>query len=216
MFFFKSRVAILVFLILFIFRVFPGNAQYEDSLADYNIESRLPKDESAIVNGRQLFQQHCSSCHMIHYELIGPALASIENKRPLSWLHRFIKNSQEVIRGGDTYAGGLYGRYNNIIMPPFEFLSEQEINQMLAYIKQESTLAVPVAGANPREDMARYHTDGVQSITTGDVLDVPVRETVFVDTDLGFFTIAMFILIPITLAIFVWISIKIFRTTTRQ
>lgn len=204
---------------LFLFLIFwfqPGLAQVEDSLADYNIESRLPNDEAAIASGRKLFQQHCSSCHMIQYELIGPALASIGNKRPLPWLHRFIKNSQKVIRGGDAYAGGLYGRYDNIIMPPFEFLSEQEINQMLAYIKQESTLWVPTAGANPRVDMNGNNSPGAQSITTGDVLDMPVRETTFVDTDLQFFTVIMWILIPLTLGVFTWLSIKIFNSTTKQ
>jgi len=193
----------------------PGLAQLEDSLTDYNRQSRLPTKEATIVSGRILFQNHCSSCHMIHYELIGPALASIGNKRPLPWLHKFIKNSQAVIRGGDAYAGGLYGRYNNTIMPPFEFLSNQEINNILAYIKQESTLWVPTAGANPREDMKRYHNPAVQSITAGNPMNVPVRDTVLVDNDLGLFTIAMYILVPISLALFTFLSIKLFKATTK-
>lgn len=216
MYFFSHRIAFGILFTAVVFLALPVSAQTGDSLSDYNIESRLPKDEAAITKGRQLFQQHCSQCHMIQYELIGPALASIGNKRPLPWLHRFIRNSQEVIRGGDAYAGGLYGRYNNIIMPPFEFLSDREINQMLAYIKQESTMWVPTAGANPRVSMERGNSPAAQSLTTGDVLDIPVRETTFVDNDLQFFTIVMWALIPITLAIFTWIAIKLFHSTTKH
>lgn len=99
----------------------------------------IPTDEAIVAHGRELFGQHCTVCHQIGQQIIGPALASVHQRRPLTWLLTFIKNSQEVIANQeDEYAQQLYEQYNKVVMPPFEFLSNDDIIAILAYIKSES------------------------------------------------------------------------------
>ncbi|MGK7397088.1 MAG: c-type cytochrome [Candidatus Cyclobacteriaceae bacterium M3_2C_046] len=210
--------SIVVGLIGFLICFHPAPAQIDslaylaDSVMEIK-ENRLPKTAYAISHGRELFQRHCNACHMISHELIGPALASISNKRPLPWLVRFIHNSQEVIRQGDVYAGGLFGRYNEIVMPPFEFLSQNDIYDILSYINKASTADFPVAGASPNNEIGRgEEPPPVEALTTGDNLSLEVRETSLQvgGTNLVFL-VAMATITIISLVIFAIISVKMFK-----
>ncbi len=100
----------------------------------------IPEDAQSITEGQTLFSQHCNVCHGVGQQIIGPALASVHNRRPIDWLVRFIQNSQHVIIDEeDEYAQHLYEQYNQQVMPNFEFLSRGEILNILAYIKVESS-----------------------------------------------------------------------------
>jgi mono/diheme cytochrome c family protein len=90
------------------------------------------------LQGRETFRTYCSSCHSVHKEIVGPMLASITKKRTEEWLTRFIRNSQQVIASGDEYAKFIYMQYNHTVMPSFDELSQQEIDDILYYIKTES------------------------------------------------------------------------------
>ena len=188
-------------------------SQWLDSIRYPTPDERLPADAPTIVKGRQLFSEHCSSCHMISHELVGPALASIDNKRPISWLHRFIRNSQEVINSGDAYAIALYGRYNYQLMPPFEFFSDEDINSILAYIRKSSTADFPVAGANPKVDMDRYDGPAIDALSVNDVLstNLPEKTTVVEPKSTLMFLVVMYVLVGISVVVLVLLSIKIFK-----
>lgn len=101
------------------------------------VENAIPESEEAITQGRQLFNANCKVCHALNEVVVGPALAAVHERRPVDWLHAFIRNSQKVIQSGDTYAVNLYNQYNKTQMPPFNF-SDEEINSILAYIKNET------------------------------------------------------------------------------
>lgn len=104
------------------------------------VADEIPEDVQSITEGQTLFSQHCNVCHAVGQQVIGPALASVHNRRPIDWLVRFIQNSQHVIiNEEDEYAQHLYQQYNQQVMPNFEFLSEGEILNILAYIKAESS-----------------------------------------------------------------------------
>ena len=100
-------------------------------------QNGLPSSEEAIQEGATLYQNDCTVCHQIHAEVVGPALAGITERRPIPWLIRFIRNSQQVIQEGDEYAVELYNQYNKTLMPSFDY-SDEEIKNILAYIQQES------------------------------------------------------------------------------
>lgn len=104
--------------------------------------------KEAILSGKTLFNTHCSPCHGIHREKLGPMLAGITMKKSEQWLFAFIRNSQQVILSGDDYAGFLFWQYNQVVMPSFEKLSEREIRNILLYIEEESE--------NPTEEAIRY------------------------------------------------------------
>ncbi len=108
----------------------------------------IPTDSGRVMQGRELFSAQCATCHAIGYRIMGPALASVDTRKPLDWLIRFIQNSQQVINSGDEYANFLYEQYNRQVMPPMQFLSKDEIISILAYIKYESSPPAERGGVN--------------------------------------------------------------------
>ncbi|MBX5439128.1 MAG: cytochrome c [Thermoflavifilum sp.] len=94
--------------------------------------------ESAVEKGQELFQANCSACHRIHEKLIGPPLAGVTKIRSKEWLYNWIRNSQAVINSGDTAAINLYKEYNQVQMTPFPQLSNEDIDNILAYIDSQS------------------------------------------------------------------------------
>ncbi|QOR76469.1 MAG: cytochrome c [Thermoflavifilum sp.] len=93
---------------------------------------------NAVEKGQELFQANCSACHRIHEKLIGPPLAGVTKIRSKEWLYNWIRNSQAVINSGDTAAINLYKEYNQVQMTPFPQLSNEDIDNILAYIDSQS------------------------------------------------------------------------------
>lgn len=98
-------------------------------------------------NGKALFEQHCTSCHAIDQKLIGPALKNAHTKYDEAWLISWIKNSADMIAKGDPKAVKIYEEYNKLAMNSFDYLSNNEIKDIIAYIGEAST-AAPVAAAD--------------------------------------------------------------------
>lgn len=108
-------------------------------------------DQSIVKNGESLFKGNCTVCHAIDEVIIGPALRDIHERRSEEWIYAFIKNSQKVIKSGDEYAIELYDQYNKTLMTSFDF-SNEELNAILTYIKNESTKEVKVLVADVQQD----------------------------------------------------------------
>nr|WP_317126706.1 c-type cytochrome [Chitinophaga lutea] len=93
--------------------------------------------------GKTLFQQKCASCHNVHKQLTGPALAGVEDRWPdKKLLHQWIRNSASVLATGDKYANDLFNQYNKLSMTPFPELKDEDIDNILAYVA-----SVPPPGA---------------------------------------------------------------------
>ena len=103
-----------------------------------------------VLRGKELFSYQCANCHSISKEDYGPALGSVTKRRSQAWLVAFIRNSQEVIRGGDAYAMGLFDRFDQKVMVPMEFLDRDDIGAILEYIEFASSSSHSVAGVNGR------------------------------------------------------------------
>ena len=103
-------------------------------------------DAAAIAAGDALFKGNCAQCHAVHEQVVGPALAGITKRRPISWLIPWIKNSSKLVASGDEYAVALYNKYNKQQMPSFG-LSDQEITSIIAYVTaEEAKPSAAVAG----------------------------------------------------------------------
>ncbi len=98
--------------------------------------------------------QQCRACHNIDGpKLIGPSLAGITERREQDWLIRFIRNSQEVIQSGDPIAVKVYEENNKIPMPPHN-LTDEQIIDILLYIKSGGKVDPKFAAAEPTADEA--------------------------------------------------------------
>lgn len=92
-----------------------------------------------IDEGKVLFKSRCASCHAIDKRIIGPALKDVDKRHEEKWIIDFIHSSQTVINSGDKAAIKLFEQYNQTIMPDHKDLSEKQIKNIVAYIKNEST-----------------------------------------------------------------------------
>lgn len=86
--------------------------------------------------GEKIFKKECTSCHSINLKtkLIGPELFEITKKREISWLTKWITNNSKLRKSGDKLALKIYKDYNNIEMNNFEYLKQEDINNLLFFI----------------------------------------------------------------------------------
>lgn len=99
-------------------------------------------------NGKALFNSQCAACHKLDGNSIGPPLRGISERRDTEWLHAWISNSSALIAAGDETAVEIYEEYNRVAMPPFPQLSEQDIDDILAYVDQPKAAPQAQAGGD--------------------------------------------------------------------
>lgn len=139
-----SSLKSLIFFIVFAF----------SSLSSFSQE--IPTDEAAVAAGKQLFDTNCKTCHRVDSRLIGPPLGGVYDRAPsIEWIQNFVRNPPAVIASGDPYAVNLYNEYNKVMMTPFTSLKNDDIMNILGYVKaEEEKAATPDTGATPGGDTA--------------------------------------------------------------
>lgn len=88
--------------------------------------------------GKEIFTQRCTSCHAVGKQVVGPDLMNVDQERSETWIINFVHSSQTVIKGGDTAAVRLFGEFGKTIMPDHPDLKDQDIKNIIAFIKEES------------------------------------------------------------------------------
>lgn len=102
------------------------------------------------AKGKTLFNTNCAACHQLDKKMTGPALRNVETRLSedegldREWLYAWIRNSAAVIKSGDAYANKIYAEYNNSAMTAFPQLTDEDLNNILAYTAQEK--AAPAGG----------------------------------------------------------------------
>jgi mono/diheme cytochrome c family protein len=114
-----------------------------------SFSQEISTDAAAISAGKALFDTNCKTCHRVHQKLVGPALAGVYDRAPsIQWIIDFVHNSPKVIASGDAYAVNLYNEYNKTQMTAFTSLKNEDVMNILAYVKNE-TDNPPTAAAAP-------------------------------------------------------------------
>ena len=89
--------------------------------------------------GEGLFSSNCASCHYLGPEskkLIGPGLNDhVFEEHSKDWLYSWIRNSSELIASGDEKAVALFEEYNKSVMTAFPYFTDEDIDNILAYIE---------------------------------------------------------------------------------
>jgi len=84
-------------------------------------------------SGEKLFNQLCTSCHIINEDYIGPAMSGILDRRSPEWIMNMILNPIQMLEE-DPIAVELLEKYN------FEYmynqnLLEEEAREILEYFR---------------------------------------------------------------------------------
>ncbi|MBT8254842.1 MAG: c-type cytochrome [Flavobacteriaceae bacterium] len=101
------------------------------------------------VAGKALFNTNCAACHNLDKKMTGPALRNVEARLleeeglDREWLNAWIRNSAAVIKSGDAYATKTYAEYNNAAMTAFPQLTDDDLNNILAYTATEKAAPPP-------------------------------------------------------------------------
>jgi len=98
-------------------------------LFSFNISAQEPD----IAKGKSLFNANCAACHKVNKKLIGPAIRGVSAEHEKEWLYSWIRNSAAMIKSGDPDAIAVYEEYNKVAMNSFPQLSNEDIDNILAY-----------------------------------------------------------------------------------
>jgi len=120
--------------------------------------------------GEQVFQTTCFACHTIGGgRLVGPDLAGVHDRRSQEWLESFVKSSQSMINDGDPEAIAVFEEFNRMPMPD-SLVSEEQIRQVLGYIKAQSSGAAASTNAGAIEQMTPAAPASEEDILAGQEL----------------------------------------------
>ena len=90
--------------------------------------------------GEQLFLSNCSRCHSptLTIARTGPPLYKVTHRHSREWFYPWIRNSAAVIASGDPEAVEVWEKNNRAAMAPMPHLTDEDIDQILAWIELES------------------------------------------------------------------------------
>jgi len=114
--------------------------------------SNLNAQDGDPVKGKSLFNANCAACHQLDKKMTGPALRNVEQRLSddegldRDWIFAWIRNSAGIIKSGDTYANKIYNEYGGAAMTAYPQLSDEDLNNVLAYTAQVKVEPVAVPG----------------------------------------------------------------------
>jgi hypothetical protein len=115
--------------------------------------------------------------------VVGPALKDVFKIRSETWIIAFVHSSQTVIRSGDTAAVSLFKQFNGTIMPDHPGMNDQDIKNIIGYIKSESAVTLaqtPVSAVGEDNDPYKGESGFVRQVV---YIDVPGQHLPLLITD---------------------------------
>ena len=66
--------------------------------------------------------------------MVGPALKDIVERQGKDWTKKWIYNNNALRDSGDAYAIQIWEEYNKAAMPGYQFLKDEELNNIVEYL----------------------------------------------------------------------------------
>src|SRR5690606_23041854 len=123
------------------------------------------------AKGKELFNSQCAACHKLDANSTGPALRGVAERHSTEWLHKWIKNSAALIASGDAAAVKLFNEWNKVPMNAFPNLSDEDIDNIIAYTSEPKPESTAAAGPNAGNQGGNA-TGGVSEILVLGILAV--------------------------------------------
>lgn len=94
------------------------------------------KESSPADQGKAIFQQYCTACHLMEADVAGPALKGVVARwnNDTERLKAYIRNPQKLIDEKDPNAVAAYEKYKPQVMTPFPQLSDADLDALIAYL----------------------------------------------------------------------------------
>ena len=89
-----------------------------------------------LIPGEQLFRTRCSSCHDIGKDSVGPDLFAVTENRDRTWLTRWLKEPDKMLKEKDPLAMSLFNKYK-IPMPNMR-LTDKDVEDVISYLAAET------------------------------------------------------------------------------
>ena len=83
-----------------------------------------------VEEGKTIFTTRCAGCHNVNKQLVGSALAGIDQRRNIDWIINFVHSSQKVVKSGDEYAVNLFNQFK-LVMPDHPDLTADNIKSIV-------------------------------------------------------------------------------------
>jgi len=114
----------------------------------HNIPATAVPTDPTAVKGKLSFESKCLACHTIAGgDKLGPDLYNVTRRRDAAWLHRWLKNPDEMLKS-DATAKQLLDKYK--VPMPNQNLSEQEIREYIEYFNWADTNVRPQGEMQPQ------------------------------------------------------------------
>lgn len=92
-----------------------------------------PVDDALAKKGEELFTGKCSACHALDKRVVGPAMASITERRSPEWIMNMMLNPEEMVQK-DPIAKELLAEY--IAPMANQSLTEDEARSILEFFRK--------------------------------------------------------------------------------
>lgn len=118
------------------------NSQEKKTTAEDSPEKSLPKKLS---DGEAIYKKHCAACHQMDGSGVIGQFPPLTNTK---WVNGDKEDLIYIMLNGLTGELKVKGVVYNSIMAPYDFMSDQQIADVLSYVRKEfGTGAGPVTKA---------------------------------------------------------------------
>ena len=99
--------------------------------------------------GQAMYKKVCTPCHTIGVgDKVGPDLRGVAERRDRAWLVSYLRNPPAMLAKKDPTAVALAAKFDPIRMPNLR-LSEQDADDLISFLQQETAKLVDATPASP-------------------------------------------------------------------